>query len=794
MPTEHSQPIVSPEFTARHFALLLGIGIIAAFPNVFLGLSTFVIRDFGFFAYPLASYQKECFWRGEIPLWNPYNQCGIPFLAQWNTMPLYPPSLIYLVLPLPWSLNLFCLLHLFWAGLGMYQLGRRWSGSGLAGAVAGMAFGYNGFALNLLMWPSHIATYSWMPWVVLLVERAWNQGGRWVFLAALAGAVQMLAGGPETILFTWAILAVLWVARLIAGQRFEFALESAPCPASGSGGEPSDEQSSSAKRYHVAWRFPFIVALVACIAAAQILPFLDLAAHSQREQGFADARWSMPSWGWANFLVPRVFGTVGKQNLFFQYGQYWTSSYYLGLGILVLAIVAVASVRRARLWLMLGVAVTGLVLAMGDQTGLSRWARHLLPQLSLMTYPVKYVTLVIFAVPLLGAYGLVALQRKSEKAKSQRLVWTAAGFVGALIVGVLFWAWKAPFSSDDIGATFWNGVSRICVLALTGCALWFLLKTTKAPSQPMVRALVPWLVLVLFWVDIRTHEPQQNPSVATWVYLPNLARTRLSMTPQPELGISRTMMSPAAEANFRERVMDDPKDNFLVKRLGYFANCNLLDGVPTANGFFSLAPRECGELYSLLYVNNYPFGAPLQDFLGVSQLTASEDYTTWDAREKFMPLITAGQAALFLSDTNALGVLLSTNFNPARFVLLPPEEQGLVRATNQVNAQVFNQSVGAERVEFQVNADGPTLAVLSQTYYHRWQARVDGRPERVLRANFGFQAVPVPAGKHTVVLEYVDPAFQVGTRLSGLGLVLCLGGLLACVAVEKLRRWGSSAA
>jgi hypothetical protein len=265
------------------------------------------------------------------------------------------------------------------------------------------------------------------------------------------------------------------------------------------------------------------------------------------------------------------------------------------------------------------------------------------------------------------------------------------------------------------------------------------------------------------------------------------------MNPQPELGISRTMMSPAAEANFRGRVMDDPKDNFVVKRLGYFANCNLLDSVPTANGFFSMAPRECGELYSLLYVNNYPFGAPLEDFLGVSHVTASEDYTTWDAREKFMPMITAGQAAVFLSDTNALGVLLSTNFNPVRFVLLPLEEQAWVRATNHVTAQVSNKNVRSERVEFQVSAGAPTLAVLSQTYYHRWQARVDGRPERVLRANFGFQAVPVPGGKHTVVLEYVDRAFQLGARVSGVGLVLCLGGLLACVAVEKRRRRSSSA-
>jgi hypothetical protein len=126
-------------------------------------LESFVARDFGFFAYPLAWFQRECFWHAQLPVWDPYNNCGVPFLAQWNTMPLYPPSLLYLTLPLQWSRSFFSVLHLWWAGLGMYFLARRWTGNSFAAAFAGTAFAFNGFTLNLLMWPSHIATFrsSW---------------------------------------------------------------------------------------------------------------------------------------------------------------------------------------------------------------------------------------------------------------------------------------------------------------------------------------------------------------------------------------------------------------------------------------------------------------------------------------------------------------------------------------------------------------------------------------------------------------------------------------------------------
>src|SRR5688500_3512806 len=124
----------------RRFALVLGFIIAAAFPQILLGTQSFVFRDFGLFGYPIAHYHRECFWRGELPFWNPLNNCGIPFLAQWNTLTLYPLSLIYLLLPMPWSLNLFCLIHLYLAGIGMFCLTSRWTNCRAGAAVAGMAF------------------------------------------------------------------------------------------------------------------------------------------------------------------------------------------------------------------------------------------------------------------------------------------------------------------------------------------------------------------------------------------------------------------------------------------------------------------------------------------------------------------------------------------------------------------------------------------------------------------------------------------------------------------------------
>src|SRR5215471_5483341 len=200
-------------FTPGRFAVLLAALTCLAYPDVIFGGRTFFHRDFAVFGYPLAYHHRASFWSGEIPLWNPLNDCGLPFLAQWNTMTLYPLSLFYLLLPLSWSLGAFCLVHFYLAGLGMYFLAQSWMQHRFAAALAGLAYSFNALMLNCLMWPNNIAALAWLPWLVWAAERAWRFGGRWLLWAVLVGSLQMLSGAPEVILLTWVLLAAL-----LAGQ------------------------------------------------------------------------------------------------------------------------------------------------------------------------------------------------------------------------------------------------------------------------------------------------------------------------------------------------------------------------------------------------------------------------------------------------------------------------------------------------------------------------------------------------------------------------------------------------
>lgn len=723
-------------FTPARFGLLLGLLVFAMFPQVILGLETFVARDFGFFAYPLAHFQRECFWNGELPFWNPYNNCGVPFLAQWNTMPLYPPSLFYLTLPLEWALSNFSLLHLWWAGIGMYFLARRWTGNDFAAAFAGTAFAFNGFTLNLLMWPSHIATFSWLPWVIFALEAAWREGGKKIILASIIGALQMLAGGPETILLTWLTASALWLQQFIGNES---------------------------SRGKMLWRFPLVVALVFALSAAQLLPFLDLVVHAQRESGYTDLRWSMPGFGLANFLVPLAFGNTLNAGIFFQHGQYWTSSYYLGLGTLWLALLAAFSVGRnsveskSKKRLLGAIALIALLCALGENTPFYPLVRKIIPQLSFITYPIKFVMLAVFAAPLLAALALANLE------KIQKRLPAIGAILLALIGGITFWTQRSPLPGDETAAALSNGISRAAFLILTATLLFFLVRKS---STPLLR-FAPLAIILIGWLDVFTHQPRQNPTVSPSVFEQNLVRTKLAMNPQPELGGPRAMLSPQAALELTTFAARDPKNNFLAKRVGYCANANLLDGVPKVDGFFSLTPREFDGLLAQIYSYTNADWSPLKNFLGVAQESAPDNILAWQPRKNFLPLVTAGQKPVFVDESGMASPFLSyTDFDAAKFVFLPAAERSAVMITNPTAAKIIEAKFHKQSVEITVETTEQSLVVVAQAYHHNWHVTVDGQPAQLLRANVAFQAVQIPANARQVRFYYHDNAFLIGLTLT----------------------------
>ncbi|MGP8198936.1 MAG: hypothetical protein ACLQU4_05470 [Limisphaerales bacterium] len=728
--TEHADGA----FGTARLLLLLGLLMCASFPGIVFGSDAFVYRDDGLFGYPVAYYARHCFWHGHVPLWNPYNNCGIPFLAQWNTMALYPLSLLYLVPPMPWSMNYFLLGHIFLAGAGMCLLARRWFGNPFAATLAGLVFAWNGLSINLLIWPCHIAALAWMPWVVLLCEKAALQGGRAVFWAALAGACQMMTGSPEMILFTWLIALAVCAAQWPGNRRDALGM---------------------------ALRFAAVAGWVAALSAAQLAPWLDFVAHGDRNSAFDKGHWALPVWGIGNFLVPLFRDNASVEGVFWQPGQEMFSSYYAGIVTVALVVIALMKARDRRTILLAVLALGGLLCAWGGAGHVLPLLKKTLPWLGFARYPVKFLIITLFCLPLLAARGVAWLQSHADAASRQALL-TAGGITGVCIVCVLIVSRRFPVFGEDWSVTWRSGWTRLAIL-LT--ALVILL-----PQRPGAvrsgRLLAGFGLLVLMGLDICTHEPRQNPTAAAQAY----DDVTPPMSSVPVLGRSRAMVSPKMDAWLEHLANPSELGLYLSLRTELFKDCNLLSLIPKVDGFFSLYLRRQDDVARLLAAHD---DLPnLTEFLGVSQRASATNLFAWEAQPRFMPMATIGQKPVFLDDASTLATLASPDFRPREVVYLPIEARDSVSATADAAAKILSSRVTAAECEFETEASRPTMLVVAQTWYHCWVAEIDGHAAPLLRANYDFQSLSVPAGRHQVRLAYKDSLFHVGAIISLLSLAL----------------------
>jgi hypothetical protein len=129
-----------------------------------------------------------------------------------------------------------------------------------------------------------------------------------------------------------------------------------------------------------------------------------------------------------------------------------------------------------------------------------------------------------------------------------------------------------------------------------------------------------------------------------------------------------------------------------------------------------------------------------------------------------------------------LRLLSSDEFNPSQQVILdggvaletdqnPGGEASIVRYSN--NEVLINASLA-----------GPGFLVLTDSYYPGWKVYVDGSERKLLRANYFFRAVSLPAGDHSVNFVYDPVSFKIGATVS----TVSAGLIMIITVIIYLRR------
>jgi hypothetical protein len=314
-----------------------------------------------------------------------------------------------------------------------------------------------------------------------------------------------------------------------------------------------------------------------------------------------------------------------------------------------------------------------------------------------------------------------------------------------------------------------NGIVRVGLAVAVLAGLSFLLRANEIRQ----RAAIAVAILLLVVADAATHTPRQNPTAPKSIFVDGLWHERYTDTAVK----GRVALTPNAEERLLRVSAMNPVHDFLGRRLALWSNLNLLDGIAKVNGSSTLQIREQRTVEQLLYPTNAAthtnWSAGLVDFLGVSYLTGS-NVTEWIVRDTALPLITAGQQPLFESEETILRGIASEQFDPRKQVYLPVSLRAECVAANFTDARITDVQPGTQRVDFTVECEQPSIVLIAQSFYHPWRATVNGSSTPLWRANYAFQALQVPAGKHQVTVSYRDAKLHLGAAISVIALMACV--------------------
>jgi len=173
----------------------------------------------------------------------------------------------------------------------------------------------------------------------------------------------------------------------------------------------------------------------------------------------------------------------------------------------------------------------------------------------------------------------------------------------------------------------------------------------------------------------------------------------------------------------------------------------------------SSGPVFCGDAA----VYESPSALPDQFLSGRLELVGGED----EALERLIGLERGEEKT----------VILASGDSGVEVAALPPAFEG-----NAGSSEVMRRDW--QEVEIAVDARRDCLLLFRRLYYPGWEARVDGVPTRIMRADYLWQAVRVPAGKHRVEFRYVPAGF--GIALWGfIASVVCAAGVLIPLRRKK---------
>lgn len=406
------------------FTIAMFADVLFIFDNLILSDITtdifeqfFYWRDFGF------SQLKN----GNLALWNPHLFSGAPFLGGFQSALLYPPNILYVMLPVDRAINISIALHVLLIGFFMYLWTTYRNLHPLACLCSSIILMFSG-SYFLHIYAGHLSnlcTIAWVPLLFLCIDRLFDQRSlKWSLIGVFTITMLILAGHPQYVYYT-AIAAGIYSALCLI---------------------------KSNQRSRVIISLTVICLGSLLLSAVQILSGIAASSESVRSAGlpysFA-ARFSFPPENIMTLFVPNFFGDMVHMNYWGRW-HLFEMSLFIGITGLALAIYGLFYGERQTRRFSLAMVIVLFILALGSYTPLFYVLYHWLPGFNNFRGASKFISLLTVFLVMLSGIGLDNLIRNKRD--------NIAACVVLMITGIILLGLSLWLSSPSVPPDFWQQI------------------------------------------------------------------------------------------------------------------------------------------------------------------------------------------------------------------------------------------------------------------------------------------------------------------------------------------------
>ena len=739
------------------------------------------------FIIPKFAVIQEALSQHQIPLWNPYEGCGQPLLAGGSKI-FWEAAALYVLHPVS-AMIIIANLHIFLSLWFFFLCGRELGYSRRAVFLGGLIWTFNGYHTWYLYDLSILGPNLWLPLVIFCFLRAQlgSHSLGWGAMATLAMGVQALYGRPpESFLlagfFTCFVLAKTW--------------------------HDSREKGSDGRWGIISHNLGLWAAIIIggfCLSAVVTLPLAESLGASNR---FASGDPLYTKYISFNRAIEVFFPNIAICFRTFMTKGITTTN-FLFFGLVSIPFLLMSWNARPK-WLARFFCVTLLTsLLFSFPFGFFDLVREI-PLFTGIRHPSRFLSWTMLSIAFLVCMGYDRVTSGLEKQKPGSLGREIKLFFLILPLifcsGALLLLLILHFKTSGY-------LSQIVIIALSMIAIvaFYLSQTRNFSKKAAYLILVGTLFFTLFisnQYNICKGDPAERKN-AYFNIVPNLKILKY-LQEQEDRWSWRTFYFMGSDIPFGERFLMPQLDHygaFIDPKAKYVHNQvkqevkNLLGKPGAANTPDRPKPRWLNLANVRYIVVNDHYGT-IASSLGYPRLAHDgglKGFSLYDEvlvgfslyqNPNVLPRFYLVSGFKVIQDEGELLKFMSQPA-PAWFeenVVLSETPGKFSPINGAAKGKVLNVQYGFNEVTVKVNCPQPAILVCVDTYSPGWEVSVDGRPDKILRANYMFRAVALFAGEHEVKFKYLPRSFVVGAMVSGLTL-LALGVFLFFVV--RGRRQGS---